>query len=407
MKVLHINATDKGGGAAVAAFRHHEAMRRAGVESKMLVLDKSKDDFDIVEHKISRVTHFAERVFNKLFRYSHPYYATWSWNHYGYDFSEDKVIGEADIIVLHWVNGYTLSIKSIEKILETGKPVYWFMHDMWPITGGCHHALDCGKYKTHCEACPMANEGHGTATVKDLSWRQFEEKQRRLGKYNNLHFLTPSRWLADRVKESALFGKHSVEVVRNVLDTDVFKPVDKKEARERLGLPLDKKLILFGADNISSPYKGWDNLREVLNTPIDDVEVVIYGHTPRGVQGEIGMKSHSLGMIDSLNKLIDLYSACDIFAMVSKADNYPNVIIESMACGLPVIGFCIGGITEMIDNNETGYLIPPYDCEVYKKRLKDFFNLPDNLRHEMSNKCMAAVRKVNAYETLSWPFINI
>lgn len=406
MKVLHINYTDKAGGAAIAAYRHHEALRNAGIDSKMLILSKTIDDPYVIAHNSSYLKHCTRKVLNKLFFLSHPFFGNWSWNHFGYDFSHDKEVEEADVIILHWITRYTLSLKSIGKILKTGKPVYWFMHDMWPITGGCHYALDCEKYKTHCEACPMANNGKGTAKIKDVAWRQFEEKYRRLRKYNNLFFLTPSKWLADRVKESALFGNHSVGVVRNVLDTDVFKPVDKEEARKRLGLPLDKKLILFGADSISSPYKGWDKLKEVLKEPIADTEVVIYGHTSRDVQSEIGMKLHSMGRIESVEKLIDLYSACDISSMASKADNYPNVIIESMACGLPVIGFSIGGITEMIGDNETGYLIPPYDCDNYRRKLEEFLNLSEDERKLISHNCREAVVRTNSYEALAWPFLK-
>lgn len=369
MKVLHINFSDKIGGAAIAAYRHHEAMRRFGIDSKMLVLNKVSDDPNVIEYRPSIISKYLPKIYNRIISRTVTYYASWSYSKYGCDLSNEESVRSADIIILHWVNAYTLSIKSIEKILKTGKPVYWFMHDMWPLTGGCHHALDCLKYKTHCEACPMSNNHRGTSKKHDLSWKQFEEKLRCLSPYSNLHFLTPSQWLADRVKESALFGSHKVSVVRNVLDTEIFKPANKIEARNRLGLPLDKKLILFGADNISSSYKGWSLLQQALHLPIERAEAVIFGTSPLNLQSQIGIKLHPMGHINEVEQLVDMYSACDVFVSPSLADNYPNVLVEAMACGLPCVGTNVGGIPEIILDGLTGLLVRHDDPEALRNAI--------------------------------------
>lgn len=373
-RILHINRSDSQGGAAIAAYRHHDALRRAGFESKMLVVDKVTDDPDVLTIPQNFFSKYIPKVFNRLLTKRMNYYATWSYAGLGENPAEMECIKEADIIVLHWVNYYTLSIKAIEDILKTGKPVYWFMHDMWPITGGCHHSLECNRYKMHCDKCPMAHNRAGSHRKQDLSWRQFEEKLKKLTPYKNLKFLTPSQWLDDRVRESALFKNHSVDVVRNVLDTGIFKPSLKTEARKRLGLPQDKKLILFGADNISSPYKGWPMLREVLQEPIGDAEVVVYGRTPEGLQSEIALRLHEMGHISDTNRLIDLYSACDVFVTPSLADNYPNVLIEAMACGLPCVGTNIGGIPELIYDNETGKLAKSMEAKDLREAIIDILN---------------------------------
>lgn len=347
MKILHINFTDKGGGAAIAAYRHHEALRRAGIDSHMLVLVKKTDDPYVHVHKISSLSMFIKRVLGRIF-ILRPFYATWSWNHFGFDLSENPEVKSADIIILHWISSYTMSIKSIEKILKTGKTVYWFMHDMWAITGGCHYSLECNKYKTHCEHCEMARNRKGSYIEKDLSYYQFNEKRRRLTPYKNLQFITPSRWLAERVKESTLFGNHRVSVIPNVLDTNVFKPENKQNARKNLGLPLYKKLILFGADNLTNPYKGWDLLRDALSDDIENAEAVVYGVVPSDLQSQLSLKLHCMGHISDIQRLVDLYNACDIFVTPSIADNYPNVLIEAMSCGLPCVGTNVGGIPEII-----------------------------------------------------------
>jgi glycosyltransferase involved in cell wall biosynthesis len=289
---------------------------------------------------------------------------------------KDAVVQDADVIILHWVNGGMLSIKAIENILKLNKPVYWFMHDMWPITGGCHHAFECEKYKSHCERCPMANNMRGSRVKRDWSHIQFAYKMKHLSRHSNLHFITPSKWLADKVSESALFGRHDVHVCRNVLDTNIFTPCDKVEARKRLHLPLGKKLILFGADNLSSPYKGWPYLRDALSKPIDGAECVLYGNCDQDLQSQIAINVNSLGKISDTHKLVDLYSACDVFVTPSLADNYPNVIIEAMACGLPIVGFATGGIPEMIATGRDGIVVNAYDSTALRDAILSVLDEP-------------------------------
>lgn len=403
MKVLHINYSDAGGGAAIAAYRHHEALRRAGIDSHMLVQLKKTNDPNVHQHKVSSFTMFMKRALGRLFIITNPFFASWSWNHYGFDLSNDIQVKTADIIILHWINSYTISLKSIEKILKTGKPIYWFMHDMWPITGGCHHAFNCSKYKEHCSRCEMANNHAGSQHNKDLSFFQFAEKLKRFVSYKNLKFITPSQWLADRVKESALFRNYEVMVARNVLDTDIFKFTDKHKARKRLGLPSDRKLILFGADNISSPYKGWQLLRNALSQPITGTDAVIYGVAPPDLQNQIGLKLHIMGHINNTSQLVDLYSACDVFVAPSLADNYPNVLIEAMACGLPCIGTNVGGIPEIVHNYINGLLI----STDYSEKLRDsiIFILNNN---NTFNKLQirTAIVETNGYHNNLYRFLK-
>lgn len=355
MKVIHISYSDKIGGAAIAAYRHHEAMRMHGIDSQMLVAHKTQQDANINE--LTKSNMFIRKLINRVFLKCFNYYAVWSWNHFGYNLLNNKEIQEADVIYLHWINNYTLSLKAIERILKLNKPVYWFMHDMWPITGGCHYALDCEKFTNHCYKCPMGHNKKGTFISKDLSYIQFNEKIHRLSKYENLHFIAPSIWLAKQVKKSSIFKFKSVILAQNVLNTDVFVIRDQKEARKRLNLPIDKKLILFGADNLASPYKGWQILREALEQPIDHTECVIYGADRIDSDIAVGVKINSMGKISDIDTLIDLYNACDIFVTPTLADNYPNVVIEAQACGLPVIATPVGGVPEMILNGVTGYII--------------------------------------------------
>jgi glycosyltransferase involved in cell wall biosynthesis len=396
MKVLHINYSDSKGGAAIAAYRHHEAMRRVGIDSKMLVIDKHTNDKNVIQYKEGLLMPFV-KTFVKILLKIHRGFASWSLNTFSNDLSDEEVVVDADIIYLHWVNGCTISTKSIEKILKTGKTVYWFMHDMWPITGGCHHSFECNKYKSHCGKCPLTRKRKGSCITRDISYWQFEEKIKRMKPYKNLHVLTPSKWLADCVKQSALLGDHEVSVCRNLLDTNSFKQRNKQEARKRLGLPEKVKLVLFGADNINNPYKGWQYLRDALIEPIDGVECVLYGACTIDVQSQVGIKVNKLGHISEINKLIDLYSACDVFVTPSLADNYPNVLIEAMACGLPAVGFTTGGIPEIVRNGVTGITISP-DSNLLREKIMMISSTDDFDR--FSTLAIEQIKNENSYETV-------
>lgn len=159
MKIVHINAFDTGGGAAIACARHCEAMIKAGQEVTMLVVAKSsrlpfvkKVHQGIKKLLIEWWDIQTEKTINKI-----SPIGTYSLMNHGFDFSKDPVVQDADVIFLHWVNGNALTVKGVEKILQLGKPVFWYMHDMFPITGGCHHSLGCDGYKSDCKLCPLIN----------------------------------------------------------------------------------------------------------------------------------------------------------------------------------------------------------------------------------------------------------
>lgn len=398
MKVLHINYNDNSGGAAIAAYRHHEAMKRNGIDSQMLVVNKYRSDIDIVSYPINKIRKFIYRVVNHALQRYYKFYATWSWNIIGCDLSEVKEVKEADIIILHWINQNFLSLKSLENILRTRKPIYWFLHDMWPITGGCHHAFNCVAFQSYCRKCPLINNKKGSNRIKDIAYRQFQYKKNVFDRYTNLTFITPSKWLFENVKRSRLGKNHNILLSRNILDTELFSPKDKFESRKKLSLPLNKKLILFGADNIGSPYKGWSFLKEALNGLSDNYTCVIYGIANESEINGIRIPIINLGKINDIEKLIELYSACDVFVSPSLADNYPNVLIEAMACGLVCVGFNTGGIPEIIKSGENGYIVNEYDgC---KLRCAILQVLNSNEYGRLSQQAIKSVRENNSYSNL-------
>ena len=246
MRVLLINTSERIGGAAIAASRLMESLKNHGIKAKLLVRDKQTDQISVVslDHNWRMVWKFVwERIviwsanrFNKKNIFAVDIANT------GTDITSLPEFQQADVIHLHWINQGMLSLKNIEKILASGKPVVWTMHDMWPCTGICHHARECTHYQQECHNCPFIHGGRGK---RDLSYRIFHKKQA-LYRNRHINFVTCSRWLEERARTSALFCGHAVTCIPNPINTNLFKPRNRQEARSRCLLPQDKKLMLFG-----------------------------------------------------------------------------------------------------------------------------------------------------------------
>lgn len=358
MKIVHINAADSLGGAAIATFRHCEAMREAGIDAKMLVLNKKKEIpyiYSIIPNsKWAKIkSSLINQIMSILLIPFHPW-AVFSFPVLSVSVAKHPLLKEADLIYIHWVAGSMLSTREIERILNLGKPVRWYMHDMNPITGGCHYAIDCKQYETECRNCPFLRT---RPLGIDLAFFQFRLRMKHWSKYTNLEIYTPSAWLGKCVEKSALWRGHKVTVFPNVFDLKKFHMVDRQFSRNVLGVEGKRKLILFGAAGIDSEYKGWKYMRDALNQ-LDSTqyEAFIFGEKNEYVENELMIPCRFIGFLHDEYSLILAYNAADVFVSASLADNYPNVVMEAMACGLPCVGFDIGGIPEQIQHKVNGYL---------------------------------------------------
>lgn len=376
MKIVHINYSDQTGGAAIAAYRHNEAMNKIGLKSRMLVVKrnlKSKSNiYKVLQNE--KLLFILSNIFIRLNIFLNHYFktfATFSFTFWGFKVHKHPIVKESDVIYLHWINNSMLSISSIEKILKLGKPVFWYMHDMYPFTGGCHYSFNCVKYQKECYNCPML-ENKGSV---DLVKKQFRMKMKKWSKYDNFYIVTPSKWLAKCAKESSIFKGHNVFVSPNVLDTNLFKPIDKEVAKSIMNVNLSKRVILFGADNINSPYKGWEYLCKTLNN-LDTAkyECLVFGDYNESIVKQLKMSVSFTGYLHDQYSLILAYNAADVFVSPSIADNFPNVILEAMACGVPCVGFNIGGIPDLIHHKENGYLANYKDATDLENGINWIFN---------------------------------
>lgn len=362
MRVLIINTSEQIGGAAIAANRLMEALKKNGVRAKMLVRDKQTDRLTVVRVRSNwrlpfaflweRLVIYVSNMFSKRNLFQVDIANT------GTDVTNLSDFQRADVIHLHWVNQGFLSLKSIEKIMQSGKPVVITMHDQWYFTGICHYSDKCDKYKELCHDCEMMNG----KLLGDWSRRVFERKAKIYGEAK-LTFVGCSKWIADLAGQSKLTEGQKVVNIPNAIDTMFFRPQYKTYARQQFQLPLDKKLLLFGSQRITDERKGFSLLVDALNIIKEkhpevaaNVDLVVVGGDSEKVRQAVPFGVYTVSYVSDPERMVTLYNAIDVYVTPSLQDNLPNTIVESMACGIPCVGFNVGGIPEMIDHKENGYV---------------------------------------------------
>lgn len=416
MKIVHINKSDIRGGAAIAASRIVEALISSGIDAKLLVAENigTKDYVQsVIKNRFDNIKLFVN------FLYDLAYFIpiekekknrfAFSLSKKGFNLSTNKAIAEADIIHLHWFNQGFLSLKGLEKILSLGKPVVWTLHDMWAFTGGCHYSAGCTNYEKKCGQCPMLLEPRDN----DISNIQHLQKEK-IYKNSNLTFVTCSNWLQGLAENATLASSHTVKTIHNPIDTSIYKPFDRIEARKKLGLPLDKKIILFGAANIADPRKGIKLLVYALKDLSDkdyndEIELVLFGKMNAELESELPFPAITMNYIHKTEKLVNLYNAADLFVLPSLQDNLPNTVVESMACGTPVVAFRVGGVPEMVPHGTGGYLASLGDAQGLSKGIDyvltnvDTIDFRKNAREKVLEKFepkQIAQEYIELYKTL-------
>ena len=249
-----------GGGAARGAYLLHQGLRKIGVDSKILVQQADVRNKNIISLTNNKITRLKQMVLSNLDQspaklYKNRSRVIYSTAFLGNNIFKAREYKEADIIHLHWVCGGMLSIYQIGKIQ---KPIVWTMRDMWPMTGGCHYAMECKRYEVGCGACSLLN----SRRKYDLSY--FVLKNKRINFSKNMNIVGISHWLSECAQKSFLFKDFDIRTISNNVDTDDFASIEKSVARDILDLPNDKKIILAGAQNLNDFHKGFDKYLETI-----------------------------------------------------------------------------------------------------------------------------------------------
>lgn len=389
MKVLSINTNDAHGGAARAAMRIMQGVQQHGVETQMLVKEKHTWDSAVVslqkflpKNKLYRIADWvAQKLKNKYYHWVWRPYIKTKENVFMSDSRGTRLGGalqklDYDVLHLHWINQRFIKLQDLPK----DKPIVWTLHDSWPFCGVCHYFLDCERYQAHCGDCPMLHSGK----EKDLAYRIFVEKLR-VYRDLNLHIVTPSRWLGECAKQSALFGRFPVTVIPNCLDTEVYRPLSEQEMNERLSMAIEhnpalhsvkraagekaaKPLILYGAMNAATDrIKGFASLLSALQT-LDkqgfEANLVVFGASESDLPMQFEhINVHFIGYVSDTDLLVTLYNLADVMVVPSLTENLSCAIMESLSCATLVCCFAIGGNGDMVEHQVNGYLAKEKDAE--------------------------------------------
>ncbi|MEI7911051.1 MAG: glycosyltransferase family 4 protein [Verrucomicrobiota bacterium] len=398
MNLLLLNTSDSGGGAAIATYRLHRGLRSIGLSSRMLVLQKGTDDPTVIPPvplksrlKFRIANFYAERD-DKVSRDS----LAGGKNLFSPARCPDRVehrIGtlNPDIIHLFWINHGFLKVESLGQF---NRPIVWTLHDMWPFTGGCHYDDECGGFLQSCGKCPVLN----SSSEQDLSRSVWLRKQRSWNAVPIVVVAT-SHWLAEMARSSSLFKDQRIEVIPNGIDTAKYKPLDKRAARDAFALPQDKHLVLFSAFGATTDKRKGNHLLTPALRKLaqagwgENTELVILGTSASETPPELGLKTHYMGNFrDEISQVL-LYSAVDVTVAPSMQENLSNTVVESLSCGTPVVAFHIGGMPDLIDHEQSGYLAKPFEVDDLTNGI--MWVLEDNVRHQAisNNARNSAVKK--------------
>ena len=389
MRVIHLNACDMSGGAAIAAARLHRAMLTEGVDSRLWVYEKLSSDKSVESVYPKRLRRYGtgrgyivNKVLN-LFYDQAQAYRSLNVLPSGIHIKINR--SNADVVNLHWINGEMISILEIAKIT---KPIVWTLHDMWPFLGTKHYT-DNGI-------------DDYTDALLTKSWLDIDallyRHKRRYWQNIAVNFVSPSKWLASELENSHLFRGSQVDVIPNTIDFDEYKYVDKQSAKAALGISLNKLVIMFAAVSaLDDRRKGFDHLLQSLKTLLfmgvaaKHLLLLVVGGEQTATLAELDLETLCAGRVADQNQMNKYYGAADVFVLPSRLDNFPNTMVEAMASGTACVGYTVGGIPDLIEHKINGYLAQAGDTSDFAAGIKWVLSGSQEQRIQLSNNARRIV----------------
>lgn len=367
----------------IAMYRLHLGLKRCGVESRILCGRRTIESGDIQElPRLWKLDGLLRRITSRLGL--NDIHRIGSFRVLQHDF----FIG-ADVIHLHGIHSGTLSYLALPA-LTTRKPAVFTLHDMWAMTGHCAYSFDCTRWAHGCGRCPYPDTH--PAVKRDSTRLEWRLKQWVYSR-STLTLIAPSLWMAGLAKQS-LLHRFPIHYIPNGVDTQRYQPHPTDLCRRILGIPLDKSVLLFGAENLQDPRKGSDMLVKALSGLPDSIKsrlvLLTYGLSGTPFRENLGTPLIHFGYVAHDAFKAVLYSAADLYLLPTRADNAPLVLLESMACGTPVVSFNIGGVPELIEHGRTGYLADPENIEDFGRGIAQLL-ADEALRRSMRDWCRRVV----------------
>ena len=388
MHIVMLSDVETEGGAAIAASRLAQGLLDAGQKVTRLVA--FADGKEHPWNTSTLISPHPRRLDRRILRRLLPAGPRKAW--------DESVIHDDLSVLLDSLSPDVINVHNLHKaasdnwsaelagVCADHAPTVWTLHDMWSFTGRCAYSYDCRKFLTGCDStCPTPEEHPPLAP--DRIAQAWNERRRMLRSNPRLMAVAPSRWLAREASEG-LWAGHRVEVIPYGLPLEVYHPVKRALAREALGINTPGPVLLMAAQFLTERRKGGEILERAL-TQLSrrPLTIVTLGAGRLGFQAE-GVYLHELGYVDHERTRVLAYSAADIFVHPAPVDNLPNVVLESLACGTPVVGFNIGGVPDMVRAGKTGWICDSVSSDALADTLqKALEDLDDGL--DLRDSCRA------------------
>lgn len=312
-----------------------------------------------------------------------------------------------DVIVVLFMEDF-LSFKNLYELNSiTNAPIILHMMDMAAITGGCHYAWDCIGYTKKCGNCPALF----SKDENDQSSINFQFKKQYIDKTNIIP-ISGTDWQYNQLCKSNLFKEKRKIKILLPIDENKYCPSDKIKVRQELGLPLDKKIIFFGAISVTDRRKGFNELIEafkILSKNVNDpslIHLAIAGNNSANFKDILPFSSTVLGYLNH-DTLPKAFQAADIFVCPSVEDSGPMMVNQSIMSGTPVVAFEMGVALDLVHNGETGYRAKLRDSAEFAQGLKHILELDETAYNQMSHNCRELGLKLCEKEQQHKKFMEI
>lgn len=393
MKVIHLSHTDGEAGAGRAAYRIHKSLCGLGIDSRMLVSQKYTSDPTVLSMSgygigrwRARISEYLEaRTGRAMARDVSVFLSPSRFSYFRPD--RAAAVLDADLVCAYWINGAYIDPVGLAGI---SKPLVWRLSDVWPFTGGCHYPGSCDRFERECGDCPLLLQ----PLPDDLTHRLWQRKWKSWQRLD-LTVVAPSRWIADLARRSSLFADRRIEVIPTGVDIDHFRPGDRAAARVRWGLPHDRLLIMFGAlnqeDNLRKGYRELLTALDVVarTTLASQVLAVVFG-SDVPLPSDLPVQAVSLGRLHGNEALAAAYNCADLMVVPSLEDNLPNVALEALACGAPIVAFDVCGMPDIVVDGWNGRLVRAKKPEEFGKALVELLTDREKLLTMRSNSRLYA-----------------
>jgi glycosyltransferase involved in cell wall biosynthesis len=388
LSVLHFSTADILGGSARSAYRIHAALRARGHVSRMLVGQRASSDPDVDTVWSGRLGQLADRLADRA--------TSRSGHQYMFLPSTRRVVShpwvaQAQVFQLYNTHGGYFATHMLP-VLSAKAPIVWRLSDMWPMTGHCSYSGSCERWLTGCGECPDLADWPGIG--RDRTAELWRMKDALYGR-SRITVVAPSSWTERLARESPLLRRFPVRRIPNGIDLRAFRPQEKAAARASLGIDPRARVILFVAHGLDrNSRKGSEDAIQALGQlgARPGTQVVLAGEGGASWIDRLPLPILRLGYLKEEARLSAAYASADVMLSPSRVENLPNTVLESLACGTPVVATDAGGMRDAVLHGETGWLVRVGDTQALADGLLRVLD-DEPLRQRMSSQARALAER--------------